>query len=131
MLNSTMYQQITYWSYQPCKIVVTTLCGCNKCLYHCIPSFKRCTQPQLCMMSVCKIIIKIVKLYPTSKFYTTHAHRGINVYIHYVTEPAKTGLVCTSNCTHSVNHNFSCEVANNTTLTPFTVLCLISLLSNL
>ena len=40
----------------------------------------------------------------------------------------KTGLICTSNYTHSMNHNLPCEVAD----TPnFTSLCLFSVVSNL
>ena len=45
------------------------------------------------------------------------------VHISFVTEPAKTGLICTSNYTHLMNHNFPCELASDTKLTLFIVLC--------
>ena len=49
----------------------------------------------------------------------------------YVTKSVKADLICTSNYTHLVNHNFSCEVANNPKFASFTVLCLVSFVSNL
>ena len=42
----------------------------------------------------------------------------------------KTGFICTSNYAISVNHNFPCEQANNPKFALFTVLRLVSNVSN-
>ena len=44
----------------------------------------------------------------------------------YVTWSAKTGLICTSNCTHSQIHIFTLEYANKLKFASFIVLCLVS-----
>ena len=51
------------------------------------------------------------------------------MYDTYMHASAKTGLTCIY--THLMNHNFSCELASNITLTSFTVLVLFPLVSNL
>ena len=48
-----------------------------------------------------------------------------------MTESVKTGLLCTSNYTHSMDHNSLCEYANNPNFASFTVLCVFALVSNL
>ena len=57
--------------------------------------------------------------------------KGLRCISYAFFESAKTGLICKSNYTCSMNHKFSCKFVNNTKFASFKVSCLVSLVSNL